>query len=59
MKKLLAFRITIIAFIIISFISSFKLETEAECVIMFFTFLLSLGYLGAEMIVKRDDEAKQ
>jgi len=55
MKKLLTFRITIIAFIIISFISSWKLESEAECAIMFFTFLLSLGYLGAEMIVTRDE----
>jgi hypothetical protein len=54
MNKLLVFRIIIISFIIISFILSFKLETEVECVIMFFTFLLLLGYLGAEMISKFD-----
>jgi uncharacterized membrane protein len=54
MKKLL-FRLAIITFIIISFSSSFKLETEMDCTIMFFTFLIALGYLGAEMIVTRDE----
>lgn len=57
-KKLLAFRIAIITFLVISFIISFTLESEADCLIMFFTFLMSLGYLGAEMIILRD-EAKQ
>jgi len=55
MKKLLLFRLAIITFIIISFSSSFKLETEMDCTIMFFTFLIALGYLGAEMIVTRDE----
>ena len=55
MKKLLLFRIAIITLIITSFISSFTLETEADCILMFFTFLLSLGYLGAEMILTRDE----
>jgi uncharacterized membrane protein len=54
-KKLLAFRSALILFIVISFLTSWKLETEADCVIMFFTFLISLGYLGAEMIVTRDE----
>jgi len=57
-KRLLAFRIAIITFIVISFSISYKLESEMECLIMFFTFLLSLGYLGAEIITARD-EAKQ
>jgi uncharacterized membrane protein len=55
MKKLLLFRLAIITFIIISFSSSFKLETEMDCTIMFFTFLIALGYLGAEMIVTRNE----
>jgi hypothetical protein len=58
-KKLLAFRSALILFIIISFLTSWKLETEADCMIMFFTFLISLGYLGAEMIINIHDEAKQ
>ena len=58
MNKLLVFRVVIITFLITSFIISFTLETAADCVIMFFTFLMSLGYLGAEMIIARD-EAKQ
>jgi hypothetical protein len=58
MNKLLVFRVAIITFLIINFIISFTLETAADCVIMFFTFLMSLGYLGAEMIITRD-KAKQ
>ena len=54
MEKLIVFRILMIAFIITNFIISFKLETAAECTIMFFTFLISLGYLGAEMIIARN-----
>ena len=54
-KKLLAFRSALILFIVISFLTSWKLETEADCMIMFFTFLISLGYLGAEMIITRDE----
>ena len=51
-KKLLAFRLTMITFILLNFLVSFKLETIAECVIMFFTFLLALGYIAAEVITK-------
>jgi diacylglycerol kinase len=54
-KKLLAFRSALILFIVISFLTSWKLETEIDCAIMFFTFLISLGYLGAEMIITRDE----
>jgi uncharacterized membrane protein len=54
-KKLLLFRSVLIIFIVTSFSISWKLETEADCAIMFFTFLISLGYLGAEMIVTRDE----
>ena len=54
MNKLLVFRVTIITFLIINFIISFTLESEADVIIMFFTFLMSLGYLGAEMIIARD-----
>jgi hypothetical protein len=57
-KKLLAFRISIMAFIATCFAVSFKLETEADCLIMFFTFLFSIGYLGAEVITTHG-EAKQ
>jgi hypothetical protein len=55
MNKLLVLRVVIITFLITSFIISFTLETSADCVIMFFTFLMSLGYLGAEMIIARDE----
>jgi hypothetical protein len=55
MNKLLVFRVVIITFLITNFIISFTLETEADVVIMFFTFLMSLGYLGAEMIIARDE----
>jgi len=51
-KKLLAFRLTMITFILLNFLVSFKLETIAECLIMFFTFLLALGYIAAEVISK-------
>jgi hypothetical protein len=50
MKKLLLFRIAVITFIVFNFVLSFKLETEADCLIMLFTFLFSIGYLGAETI---------
>jgi hypothetical protein len=55
MNKLLVFRVAIITFLITNFIISFTLETEADVVIMFFTFLMSLGYLGAEMLIARDE----
>jgi hypothetical protein len=55
MNKLLVLRVAIITFLITSFIISFTLETSADCVIMFFTFLMSLGYLGAEMLIARDE----
>jgi len=55
MNKLLVFRATIIIFLITNFIISFTLETAADCTIMFFTFLMALGYLGAEMIIARDE----
>jgi hypothetical protein len=55
MNKLLVFRVTIITFLIIIALLSFTLESEADVVIMFFTFLISLGYLGAEMIIARDE----
>jgi hypothetical protein len=58
MNKLLVFRVAIITFLITNFIISFTLETEADCLIMFFTFLMSMGYLGAEMLFARD-EARQ
>jgi len=54
MNKLLVLRAVIITFLITSFIISFTLETVADCVLMFFTFLMSLGYLGAEMIIARE-----
>jgi hypothetical protein len=55
MNKLLVLRAVIITFLITSFIISFTLETVADCVLMFFTFLMSLGYLGAEMIIAREE----
>ena len=54
-KKLLFARATITAIIILNFSVSFRLETEAECLIMFLNFLLVLGYLGAEMIIAREE----
>jgi hypothetical protein len=54
-KKLLFVRVTIISVIIFNFVVSFRLETELACLIMFFNFLLALGYLGAEMIMARDE----
>jgi hypothetical protein len=53
-KKLLAFRLTIIGFILLNFIISFRLETEVACLIMFFNLLLSISYLIAEIIAARD-----
>ena len=55
MNKLTLFRTSIVAIIILNFSVSFRLETEAECLIMFLNFLLALGYLGAEMIITRDE----
>ena len=55
MNKLLVLRITIVAFIVTNFMISYQLETEADVMIMFFTFLITLGYLGAEMIITRDE----
>jgi len=55
MNKLLVFRVAIITLLIINFIISFTLESEVDVAIMFFTFLMSLGYLGAEMIIARDE----
>ena len=54
-KKLKAFRIIIQLLFIFNFIVSFRLENEAACLIMFFNFLLALGYLGAEMIIAREE----
>lgn len=54
-KKLLFVRVTIVSAIIFNFVVSFRLETELACLIMFFNFLLALGYLGAEMIMARDE----
>jgi len=54
-KKLLLARVTIVLIIVLNFIVSFRLENEAACLIMFFNFLLALGYLGAEMIIARDE----
>ena len=53
-KRLLAFRLMMIGFIIFNFIVSFRLENEAACLIMFLNFLLALGYLVAEMIMARE-----
>ena len=53
-KNLLVFRALITLIIVLNFSVSFRLETEAECLIMFLNFLLALGYLGAEMIIARD-----
>jgi hypothetical protein len=53
-KKLLLFRLSIIMFIIISFASSYRLETDADITITFFAVLLSVGYVGAEMVYRRD-----
>ena len=54
-KKLLFVRVTIISVIIFNFIVSFRLENEVAYSIMFFNFLLALGYLGAEMIIAREE----
>jgi len=53
-KRLLAFRLMMIGFIILNFIVSFRLENETACLIMFLNFLLALGYLAAEMIIARE-----
>ena len=53
-KKLLLFRLSIIMFIIISFASSYRLETDADITITFFTTLLLLSYVGAEIIYRHD-----
>jgi hypothetical protein len=52
-KKLLTLRFIIILFIAICISTSYTLNSEADCLIMFFTFLLSLGYLGAEILLKK------
>jgi hypothetical protein len=54
-KRLLFVRVTIISVIIFNFIVSFRLENEVAYSIMFFNFLLALGYLGAEMIIAREE----
>jgi hypothetical protein len=51
-KKLLAFRLSMITFIILNFLVSFKLETVTECLIMFCNLNLALAYLAAEVISK-------
>jgi len=54
-KKLLFARVTIVSIIILNFIVSFRLENEVACLTMFLNFLLALGYLGAEMIIAREE----
>jgi len=49
-KKLLLFRLSIAAFIILNFAVSFKLESEAEVFIMFFTFIFTTSYIVAEAV---------
>lgn len=53
-NKLLIFRTLIIAFLITNFVVSFTLETVADCTIMFFTFLMAIGYIGAELIINQN-----
>ena len=53
-KRLLFIRLTIVSVIIFNFIISFRLENEVACLIMFFNFLLALGYLAVEIMIARD-----
>ena len=56
-KKLLAFRITMIVFIVANTIMFGKLETESDCILIFFTFLIALSFLVAEVVHAFDDWA--
>jgi len=56
-KKLLAFRLLVAVFIIMNFAVSFKLESEAEVLIMLFAVIFTISYIAAEA-VHAFDEAK-
>ena len=56
-KKLLAFRLLVTVFIIMNFAVSFKLESEAEVLIMLFAVIFTISYIAAEA-VHAFDEAK-
>jgi hypothetical protein len=56
-KKLLAFRVLVAVFIIMNFAVSFKLESEAEVLIMLFVVIFTISYIAAEA-VHAFDEAK-
>ena len=48
-NKLLVFRIACVIFIITNFICSYKMENEAEVLIMVFNFLFTLSLIIAEV----------
>ena len=56
-KKLLAFRLLVAVFIIMNFAVSYKLESEAEVLIMLFAVIFTTSYIAAEA-VHAFDEAK-
>ena len=56
-KKLLAFRIVMIIFIVSNFMVFGKLETESDCIFMILTFLITIAFLVAEAVHAFDDWA--
>ena len=56
-KKLLVFRIAIIIFIVTNTIMFGKLETESDCILILFTFLIALSFLVTEVVHAFDDWA--
>ena len=56
-KKLLAFRIVMIIWIVSNFMVFGKLETESDCIFMVLTFLITIAFLVAETVHAFDDWA--
>ena len=48
-KKLMLFRLACVVFIITNFIISFKMETEADVILMAFNFMFTIALLIAEV----------
>lgn len=48
-KKLMLFRIACVIFIVLNFIVSFRMESEADVLLMVFNFIFTLALIFAEV----------
>ena len=56
MSKLLLFRLFIIAFLVMCFLVSHKMESYAEVIIMLFTCMMTGAYVVAEVAVNAESK---